>query len=72
MKKDLIEPRELSAEEIAYRKARRKNIIAFAVCVLIAFFLWLAIMNAENSVESEGSADDPLPTIFAKVTDTDL
>ena len=72
MKKDLIEPRELSAEELAYRKARRKNIIAFAVCVLIAFFLWLAIMNAEHPLENEGTTDDPLPTIFAKVTDADL
>lgn len=72
MKKNLIEARELSAEEIAYRKARRKNIVAFAVCVLIAFFLWLAIMNADNSTGGEGSTDDPLPTIFAKVTETDL
>lgn len=72
MKKDLIEPREMSAEELAYRKARRKNIIAFAVCVLIAFFLWLAIMNADNSSGNGGNADDPLPTIFAKVTDTEL
>lgn len=72
MKKDLIEPRELTAEEIAYRKARRKNIIALSVCVLIAFFLWLAIMNAENPVGGEGSVDDPLPTIFAKATETEL
>lgn len=68
MRKNLIEPREYSAEELAFRKARRKNIVAFAVCVLIAFFLWLAIMNAENPISGEGITDDPLPSTILMVT----
>lgn len=67
MKKNVIEARELSEEELAFRKARRKNIVAFAVCVLIAFFLWLVIMNAEASVDG-GGTEDPLPGSVLSVT----
>lgn len=72
MKKNLIETRELSAEELASRKARRKNITAFAVCALIAFFLWLAIMNAENPVNGESVPDNTLPTTILMHVGVDL
>ena len=68
MKKNLIETRELSAEELAFRKARRKNIVAFAVCALIAFLLWLAIMNAEHPYNGEGVTEDPLSSTILAVT----
>ena len=71
MKKNLIEARELSAEELAFRKARRKNIVAFAVCALIAFFLWLAIMNAENPANGEALPDNTLPTTILMHTGAD-
>lgn len=65
-KKKISDVRELSDEEIAFRKTRRKNIGAFIVCLIIAFFLWLSIMNAENPVVKDEGASNPTPTaVFA-------
>ncbi len=44
-KKDI---REEIPEEETGGKSRRSNIISFIVCVLIAFVLWLIIMNVAD------------------------
>ncbi len=50
MKKEI---REYSADELAERAARRKNITAFVVCALIATLLWLIIMNVDYPISKD-------------------
>ncbi len=58
--KKIKEPREYSADELAERAAKRKNITAFVVCVLIATLLWLIIMNIDPTVtDSPKETDSP-------------
>ncbi len=61
MKKKPKEIKEYSADEIAERKAKRKNIVAFAVCALIAAMIWLIIMNLEFPAQQKVPADTTLP-----------
>ncbi len=49
--------RENISEEDLAKKNRKNNIIAFIICVLLAFTLWLMIRNADD----EGKGDELPP-----------
>ncbi len=56
--------REYSADELAERAQRRKNITAFVVCILIAALLWLIIMNIDQSAQPSVPADTDSPAFL--------
>ncbi len=57
MNQNLFEERETLSEENAAKKNRRNNIIAFIICVFLAFSLWLMIRNADDT----GAGVEPPP-----------
>lgn len=48
---EMPEIREKTNEEEGGGKSRKSNMISFVVCVLIAFALWLIIMNVDDKAE---------------------
>ena len=70
MKKNSVEEREITHEELANRAAKRKNVIAFAVCALIAFILWLAIMNSDVPVTEGDPSNLPFELSEVRVETT--
>ncbi len=52
------ELQENTSEDYSIKKSRKNNLISFAVCVLIAFVLWLIIMNADD--------ETPIPDVGTK------
>ncbi len=55
--------RENISDEDLLRKNRRNNIIAFIVCTLLAFTLWLMIRNANDT-----GSDPELPPVNDQTT----
>ncbi len=62
MNKNVADARELNSDEKAARVARRKNIIAFVVCLFVAFLLWLVIMNVDSTADTPAGDDGGLPS----------
>ena len=58
------EERENTSDLDLLKKNRKSNIIAFIVCTLLAFVLWLAIRNAEP----DENAETNLPPVNHQVT----
>lgn len=57
MNQNLLDERENISEELSAKKNRRNNIIAFVICVFLAFSLWLMIRNANDT----GAGIEPPP-----------
>lgn len=48
-----FDERENISEENPVKKDRRNNIIAFIICILLAFTLWLVIRNTDVDNDKE-------------------
>ena len=48
-----FEERDYVSEEAIARKNRKNNIVAFIVCTLLAFTLWLMIRNTDADQDKE-------------------
>ena len=45
---EMPDARETNSEDDSVKKSRKNNLISFSVCVLIAFVIWLIIMNVTD------------------------
>lgn len=54
------------------KKSRKKNIIAFILCFLIAVIIWLNASNAEMKKQEEAQTNDETNSAFATDAEVDL
>ena len=45
--------------EYAVRRSRRSNIVAIVICLLLALFVWILVMNAEDTARVSLVLDAP-------------
>ncbi len=58
--------------EYAVRRSRRANIIAIAVCLLLALLVWVMVMNAEDTERVSLSLDAPDNEYVYELSDDEI